>query len=190
MEYDMVARVKSKHPAFKHGGYSATAILPGEDRAKFEKLHRNLIAKYFPDGPLEEHYVAETARLIWRIDHLPIFRVAKNARESFISEERPSGSYSEQVRDLEELQAEQCAAAVKDQQEWARQELGELYDLVALGEIATVSHLEKELKLRERLGEMLGSCIKGLLQAKGLKSISTAPRLGPVRQLSAPPKAA
>lgn len=38
--------------------------------------------------------------------------------------------------------------------------------------------------------EMLERCIKRLLQAKGLTSISTAPRLGAVRQLSAPPKAA
>jgi hypothetical protein len=185
----MVARVKSKHPAFKHGGYSATAVLPGEDRAEFEKLRRDLIAKYFPDGPLEEHYVAEAAHLIWRIDHLAIFHVAKNAREPFISEERPRGGY-ERVRNVEELQAEQCAAAVKDQQDSARQELGELYDLVALGEIATVSHFEKELELRERLGEMLERCIKRLLQAKGLKSISTAPGLAPARQLSTPPKAA
>ena len=36
----MVTRIKRRYPALKHGGYSADALLPGEDRAAFEKLHR------------------------------------------------------------------------------------------------------------------------------------------------------
>jgi hypothetical protein len=35
----MAVRVKKIHPALKHGGYSATGLLPGEDPAAFEKLH-------------------------------------------------------------------------------------------------------------------------------------------------------
>ena len=31
------------HPALKHGGYSDTTLLPGEDPAAFEKLHNDLI---------------------------------------------------------------------------------------------------------------------------------------------------
>ena len=33
-------------PALKHGAYSATAILPGESQAEFEKLHRDTIAEW------------------------------------------------------------------------------------------------------------------------------------------------
>ena len=38
-------RGNRNHPALKHGAYSATAVLPGERRAAFEKLHRGLIAE-------------------------------------------------------------------------------------------------------------------------------------------------
>jgi len=53
-----------------------------------------------------------------------------------------------------------------------------------MGETATIPHLERELDLRERLNEMIAKCIKQLMLAKGLKSIS------PIRSLSAPSKAA
>jgi hypothetical protein len=42
------------------------------------------------------------------------------------------------VRELEQIQAEECAAAVKDQHQSARKELG-LYHLIALGETVTVA---------------------------------------------------
>ena len=47
-------RVNRNHPALKHGAYSATAVLPGESRAAFEKLHRDLIAELTPSGVLED----------------------------------------------------------------------------------------------------------------------------------------
>jgi hypothetical protein len=54
------------HPALKHGVYSGTALLPGEDPGEFEKLHNKLIAEFAPAGPLEQDIVANMARLIWR----------------------------------------------------------------------------------------------------------------------------
>jgi hypothetical protein len=109
----MPNRVKLMHPALKHGAYSALAVLPGEDRAEFEKLHRALIAEYSPSGPLEHHYVAELARLIWRLQNLATLRVAKLAREPFICTEGFTSRYSEISPDLAEVQAAQCAAMVK-----------------------------------------------------------------------------
>jgi hypothetical protein len=73
------------------------------------------------------------ARLIWRAENLSTFAVVKTAREPFIYAERSGGSYSETARDLEEIQAAQCAASVKAEEEGARQELGELYPLVPWG---------------------------------------------------------
>ena len=179
----MPARTKLAHPALRHGAYSALDLLPGDDRAEFDRLHRGLIDEYSPSGPLEHHYVAELARLTWRYEKISIFRVAKLARGPFICNERPEGSFCQTTPDLEEIQAAQCAAIVKDEEDEARLELGDLYELVAVGEVATVPYLEHELSLRERLGEMITKCIKQLMLVKGLKSISPVSDPEPVRRL-------
>jgi hypothetical protein len=88
MERTMVERLKRIHPAIKHGGYSVTAILPGEDRAAFQKLHEKLIAEHAPSGILEHNTVETMARLVWRKQHLCTFRIAElaQARYSIIEE--------------------------------------------------------------------------------------------------------
>src|SRR5215475_14228801 len=85
----MSVRFKKIHPALKHAGYSATALLPGEDRTAFEKLHRALIAEFTPVGALEEDIVADLARLIWRKQNLATFRIAQlaDARREQIKDE-------------------------------------------------------------------------------------------------------
>jgi len=50
----MVVHMKKPFSAYKHGGYTATAVLPGESGAEFEKLHRDIIAELDPVGALEE----------------------------------------------------------------------------------------------------------------------------------------
>ena len=50
VERPMLVVVENAHPALKHGGYSATTILPGEDAAAFENLHRALIGELSPKG--------------------------------------------------------------------------------------------------------------------------------------------
>ena len=97
----MVARVKLTHAALKHGAYSSLAVLPGEDRAEFEKKHRQLIAEYSPSGPLEHHEVLVLARLIWREENLSTFAVARTARQPFIWAERSQVTYITTVRDEE-----------------------------------------------------------------------------------------
>jgi hypothetical protein len=185
MEYTMVDRVKPyrrKHPAFKHGAYSATDLLPGEDRAEYERLHRKLIAEYAVSGPLEEHIVAELARLIWRSEHLYVFRVAKLAREPFVSYGFGGNN--------DERQAVECAHLIKGQEGSVREQLGELYELLVIGEVVTIPYLKRELELQQLLSDMIDRCIKRLFQAKGLKSISVVSPSAPVQRLSAPPKAA
>jgi hypothetical protein len=129
------------------------------------------------------------ARLIWRYEHISIFRVAKLARQPFICEDKFTSYYTETMRNLEEVEAAQCASTVKAEDDEARQELGDLYGLVAAGEVATISYLGDELNLRERLCEMIERCIKCLLHAKGLKSISTASGSPPTRHLLVASKA-
>ena len=73
-------RVNRIHPALKHGAYSATAVLPGESRAEFEKLHRGLIAELVPSGVLEDDIVVAIARLVWRKQNLGTLRIAERAQ--------------------------------------------------------------------------------------------------------------
>jgi hypothetical protein len=84
------------HPALKHAGYSATTLLPGEDSAAFEKLHRDLIAEFTPVGALEEDIVADMARLTWRKQNLATFQIAELAarrREQINREKVPESIY-------------------------------------------------------------------------------------------------
>ena len=76
-------RGNRNHPALKHGAYSATAVLPGERRAAFEKLHRDLIAELNPSGVLEDNIVADMARLVWRKQNLGTLRIAERAQKSW-----------------------------------------------------------------------------------------------------------
>ena len=67
-------------PAFKHGAYSGTTLLPGEDETAFKKLHGDLIGEFAPTGPLEQDIVETIARLTWRKQNLSTYRVAKWAK--------------------------------------------------------------------------------------------------------------
>ena len=62
----MSVQVKKLHAAFKHGAFSATAILPGEDPAALKELHQKLIAELAPVGALEDDIVLTITRLVWR----------------------------------------------------------------------------------------------------------------------------
>src|SRR5262245_32469623 len=81
MEFPMLIQLNKLHPALKHAGYSATTLLPGEDPAAFETLHRALIAEFTPVGALEENIVTDIARLTWRKQNLQTFRIAELAKE-------------------------------------------------------------------------------------------------------------
>ena len=81
--FQCLVQVKKHHPALKHAGYAATGILPGENPAEFEKLHRDLIAELGPNGALENDIVATMARLVWRKQNLETFRIAELARARY-----------------------------------------------------------------------------------------------------------
>src|SRR5262245_16284902 len=91
MSVERIDRVRSgkSHPALKHAGYSATTLLPGEDAAAFEKLHRYVIAELVPVGAGEKVLIAQIAHLTWRKLNLAIFRIANGCsfakRHQFIN---------------------------------------------------------------------------------------------------------
>src|SRR5262249_20852043 len=79
----MSQRVSRVHPAIRHGAYSAMGVLPGENRAEFEKLHRELVTEHNPSGALENDIVANMARLLWRKRNLRTLSTAKFARDRY-----------------------------------------------------------------------------------------------------------
>jgi len=58
---------QGKRPnALKHGVFSASPTIPGEDPREFQELHAALIDEYQPAGPSEEDAVLSLADLMWR----------------------------------------------------------------------------------------------------------------------------
>jgi hypothetical protein len=63
--------------ALKHGIFSATAILPGEDPREFEALHSALTKEWEPAGATEEDAVLSIAKAMWRKARLQKFLEVK-----------------------------------------------------------------------------------------------------------------
>ena len=166
-------------PALKHGCYSSLSLLPTEDRAAFEKLHRDIACEFQPAGRSEEIIILNLARLIWRRENLAIYRMASHARGIHSSIyyrlgppsniEMPLLGVEKETRSPEELRALR-----KEADEKALRELGSVLDLVEIGDVATPDELEKELVLIERLDGMIARCVKQLLLVRGVKSMSSS----------------
>ena len=153
----MSVRFKKPHAAFKYGAYSATAVLPGEDEDAFRELHQKIIAELAPVGALEEDLVGTIARLLWRKQNLAILRIVEFARQHGV-----------------ELRAERPSFRMERLLDQTREELGEDYQLVEIGETATVDRLLEDLQVEERLDAAIDKCLKRLLFLRGVKSLSSA----------------
>ena len=192
----MLTRFNKVHPALKHAGYSATTLLPGEDSAAFESLHRALIAEFIPVGALEEDIVADIARLTWRKLNLQTFRIAELAKERHqkIAYEKVRGvdyDFSDNDFQIDDFDIDPARRrkGYRAAEQQARQELGDIYQLIDIGEPATVKGLMKELEIKERLDGLISKCLKQLLMARGVKSLSAASSSVPTPQISGPRKA-
>jgi hypothetical protein len=184
----MTVRIKKGPSALKHAGYSATSILPGESEAEFSKLHADLVREWTPNGVLEDEIVASMAHLVWRRKKLGTFRVAKLAQRRMIEIRTamvPEMGVLESVK-FERTFPEKWHAAESQ----ARNELGELYALVEMGEEATLDHLMKQLEVQDRLDAAIDRCIKRLLLVRGVKSMSIGSTSAPPQSLPSPSKAA
>jgi len=173
--------------ALKHGAYSQTGLLPGEDPAAFKKLHDDLTAEFFPRGAAEDNIVTDLAHLYWRKQNMATYRLAEQARM------RRAAIYSK----LNALQAprmpawglleadpmwksvdpdpEEIRAAQEEADKQAREELAEVQELIDIGKVATVEHLFEELSVMERLDGLIDKCIKRLLMVRGVKSMMIEP---------------
>jgi hypothetical protein len=128
--------------------YSATSVLPGESAAAFAKLHQDLIAEFTPDGTFENETVAAMAHLLWRKKNLATFRLAEFAQQR-MTEIRAAMvpamgvPQSDESAEFERTFIEKWQAAETE----ARNELGELYGLVEIGEAATLDGLLRALQV-------------------------------------------
>jgi hypothetical protein len=127
------------------------------------------------------------ARFVWRKQNLATFRIAEFARN------RCSAIRSEKLPDMfsmlslgGELDPAKREAAIRAAEDEARKELGEIYELVEIGETATVDRLLQDLGVEERLDAMIDKCLKRLLFLRGLKSLSTAPSSAPPQPIPRP----
>jgi len=167
---------RSKHipPALKHGAYSGTTLLPGEDPAAFKKLHDDLIAEFTPAGPLEVDVVVSLARLVWRKQNLSSYWSAKKAKK-LVSDINAKLAPRDPM-DLSDFYLSPDPAEVRAAQqaadEQARKELGPLWQLIELGDDVTIEHLLEECSVIDRLDGMIDRCIKRLLMVRGVKSMS------------------
>jgi hypothetical protein len=188
----LVSKFKERHPALKHGAYSATALLPGENPAEFEKLHQALIAELAPLGVLEEDIVARMARLVWRKQNLATFRIAEYAQNrcSAIRSEKLPSSFPILEMFEDRIDPAERQALIRAAEEHARKELGENYKLVEMGERATINGLIKDLEVEERLEALIDKCLKRLLMVRGLKSISLESPSAPQQHVTGPKRAA
>jgi hypothetical protein len=135
----MSSQVKKLHAALKHGAFSATAVLPGENLAAFKELHQKVIAYLDPVGPIEDDIAWTVTRLLWRKQNLPTFRLAELALEyaAAIRREKAPTLMEESL----EIEIPQRLAALQAAEDQARKELGDRYALVEIGETATVDRL-------------------------------------------------
>jgi hypothetical protein len=194
-------RVKKLYPALKHGGYSATGLLPGEDPAASEKLHRDLISEHCPDGPLQEDTVFDIARLMWRKQNLETFRVAEAARNrasairsKMIPSTTPPFDFDFPLsgisRDWSPPDSADVKAATEAAEAQARKELGENYKFVEMGELATATQMFADLEVEERLNAMIDKLLKRLWILQASKSPSSTVPSTTLPRLSGPKKAA
>ena len=66
--------------ALKHGVLSHYTVLSWENESEYDALLDALIAEYSPQGPTEEHLVAELAGIIWRKRRLRLAEAASHHR--------------------------------------------------------------------------------------------------------------
>ena len=192
-----MSKFKMRHPALKHGGYSSTAVLPGENRAEFEKLHQALIAELAPTGALEENIVADIMRLVWRKQNLATFRLAEDVRavwfgrrEEIFYEKHPDApatpdSPLSMLSQSERAGLVEGTDAIIDE---VRKELGENFRLVEIGDTATVERLLSDLEIEGRLDALIDKGLKRLLFLRGLKSLQPVSSSPPLQPAPATPR--
>jgi len=172
-------------PALKHGIYSGLDLLPTESRAKCRKFRKQIFAELNLLGQMEQDIGEQIVVLEWRRQHLATYDLAERARARrnvIRSELVPQIRYlepplllgTEPEPDPENPTPEQLRAAGKRAEKRIQAELGAALELVELGDVATLGHLEKRLAILDRLEAMIARLYKKLAYVRAIKSMTPA----------------
>ena len=174
----------SKHvpPALKHGIYSGLGLLPTESRSKFRKFRKQIFAELNLVGRLEQDIGEQIVLLEWRRQNLFTYDLVERARarrSAIRSELIPEVRYLELLPTLgcsdpdpENPTPEELRAAHQRADKRIRAELGAALELVELGDVATLGHLEKRLAILDRLDAMIARLYKKLAYVRAVKSMA------------------
>jgi hypothetical protein len=170
--------------ALKHGIYSCTDLLPTESRTKFRKFRRQIFAELNLLGRLEQDIGEQIVRLEWRRQNFSTYDLAERARARCraIRSEVPQMRYiepplllgPEPEPDPENPTPEELGAAHRRADKRIQAELGAALELVELGDVATLGHLEKRLAILDRLEAMIARLYKKLAYVRAIKSMAPA----------------
>ena len=177
--------------ALKHGIYSGLGPLPTESRAKFRKFRKQLFAELNLLGQKEQDIGEQIVVLEWRRRHLDTYDLAERARarrSAIRSELVPATRYLGLPNlvlepDPENPTPEALRAAERRAQKRMQAELGAALELVELGDVATLGHLEKRLAILDRLNAMIARLYKELAYVRAIKSMAPAALPAPSQPL-------
>jgi hypothetical protein len=174
-------RKNTKHvpPALKHGIYSGLGLLPTESRAKFRKFRKQIFAELNLVGRLEQDIGEQIVLLEWRRQNFSTYDLVERARarlSAIRSELIPEVRYLPTLGcsdpDPENPTPEEMRAAHQRADKRIRAELGAALELVELGDVATLGHLEKRLAILDRLDAMITRLYKKLGYVRAIKSMA------------------
>jgi hypothetical protein len=178
-----MSTLKWKRPnAQKHGVFSATAILPGEDEQEFEELHTALTEEWKPVGATEEDAVLTIAKAVWRKRRLQRFLEVQlwmkavdpnhpSSLETFglwglaqaIAAEPETGfKYAHRYlreHTIKYLEEKLPRSNYKSGSEWANAMINEIKSLIALPPLVGPLH-DEAVKLHYSAENLLGDLFK------------------------------
>ena len=177
--------VYRKPNALRHGVYSRAAVLPGEDQAAFDRLHRGLIAEYSPSGVHESDIIKTMAGLMWRKQNLETVHKAALLRGRLLKavNEISGARFPPQATITTHPQSQEIIELAKAQ---VCEEFGDVSALLEAGEAAGFASLIEVLDLDERLDGMIDKCLRRLLLVRGVKSLPGVEKIEQVQQLARP----
>jgi hypothetical protein len=169
--------------ALKHGAYSESVLLPGEDPREFKILHAELVAEFAPEGRLQQETVATIAALVWRRQNLknfelaPLVTLVTNAVTNALLDDSQDKKLDAELSELSgiyESEAKEFEKTVKEAKESAtKQKQAELY-LLGASKIRALTLLLKECDVQDRIDSMIDRQVRRLCNLKALASVTQA----------------
>jgi hypothetical protein len=121
-------------------------------------------AELTPEGALEEDAVTNIAGLVWRKQNLSIFRFvqrAKRRQQQLIEEQLPELSLSAISSAMLGVNPDLRKKATQIAVEQASKEYADVWELVQIGEEATIEGLLQDLDVQDRLDAKIDKYLKG-----------------------------